>query len=208
MPRLGERTRHGVLGGFKSLGLPARFFGAFATRNVLHQALVVEQFAADLVVHGPSIFRNPDDALVATVDLRFKLRDSSLFAHQADELGPAIRLDVKLMADVGQSGDQLRGRSVSVHAGERRVGADVVPVGRSLKNALDRVFKNAAVFLLSAPQRFGGLIVFLHLLVQRLPKAVVSAAARFEMFMVRTHGIPIGGFTVRRLAGSRELPIK
>ncbi len=33
MPRLGERTRHGVLGGFKSLGLPARFFGAFATRK-------------------------------------------------------------------------------------------------------------------------------------------------------------------------------
>ena len=51
-------------------------------------------------------------------------------------------------------------------------------------------------------------LVFLHLLVQRLPKAVVSADARFEMFIVRTHGIPIGGFTVRRLAGSRELPIK
>ena len=59
-----------------------------------------------------------------------------------------------------------------------------------------------------SPQCFDGLLVFLHLLVQRFPKDVVSAAARFEMSMARTHFIPIGGFTVRRLAGSRELPIK
>src|SRR5271165_2820148 len=85
------------------------FFSAFTTRDVLHHALVVEQLAGNLVVYGTGIFRDPNDAPVAAINLRFELQDSLVLLHCQSEFSATTGLDVKLPADVGQRREQLIG---------------------------------------------------------------------------------------------------
>jgi hypothetical protein len=56
-----------------------------------------------------SIFRNPDDAPVTAIDLRFKILDASVAAHRHGEFTATIWLNVKLAADVGQICEQFSG---------------------------------------------------------------------------------------------------
>src|SRR5258708_26945645 len=77
-----------------------------------------------------------------------------MFAHQFEKFSAAAGFDVELTADVRKCPDQVLGRVVTIHASERRVGAEILPLRRCLKNSNNTVFEDAAVFLLGLTDSF------------------------------------------------------
>ena len=78
---------------------------------------------------------------------------TSCFSSRSDELGPAGRVHVKLLADVLKRLQHLFRRLVAVDAGKRRVGAQHPAVGRGLEDALHRILVDVAVLPLALAKR-------------------------------------------------------
>ena len=76
-----------------------------------------------------------------------------MLAHLRGEFLAPLRINIKLMLDVGERLHQFLLRSVTVEPRQRRVGGDEMPVARGLEDALDRVLVDGPVFLLGLPQR-------------------------------------------------------
>src|SRR5690606_2542398 len=94
-----------------------------------------------------------DDVSVLSIDLRLEPAQRSTCLHDAHELLAPRGLDVKLLANVLERGDDLVGGVEPVYARERRVGVEILPVGRRAKDALDGVLEQAVIAALRLAQR-------------------------------------------------------
>src|SRR5215218_6778586 len=133
-----------------ALGLPdlaQALLQAPALGYVLHRALVAGHLASG-VADGASARRGPHHAPVLAVYLDLEPGDEIVLLHQAAELLPALAVDVELLRDVRDVLEQLLGRVVAEHAGQRGVGRNEPSFDRGLEDPLHGVLEDPPVLLL------------------------------------------------------------
>ena len=80
MARFRQYVSHSILRSVTGFGSESGFFGLFTSCDVLHHSLVVEELTGVFIAHGARIFRDPNDASIAPVNLRLEGRDHSVAA--------------------------------------------------------------------------------------------------------------------------------
>src|SRR5690606_40932136 len=88
---------------------------------------------------------DPDDGTIAAIGLGLEIPDLAVFLDQAQEVGAACALDIKLMVDAADAGSEMFGAVVTEHARHGGVGSDESSVRGGLINAFDGVFEGAAI---------------------------------------------------------------
>src|SRR5690606_29741580 len=132
----------------RGLILSNRFL-KLALSNVLYRPFVKKQAAVG-VVHGSRVFRDPDNRSVAAVGLGFKISYLTFLFHLLQKTQASFRLNVK-QTDGIRFCEKLFGRIVSEHAGHGGVDCNEPAGSRGLVNALNGVFKYAAIATFCLP---------------------------------------------------------
>ena len=78
--------------------------------------------------------------------------------HDALEFVTTIRIDIELTLNVADSRNQIFRGVISINAGQSRIDAEVAALRRRLKDAFDRIFKNAAIFVFGRTQGLDSLL--------------------------------------------------
>src|SRR5690606_37026461 len=88
---------------------------------------------------------DPDDGTIAAIGLGLEIPDLAIFLDQAQEVGAACALDIKLMVDATEAGSEMFGAVVTEHARHGGVGSDESAGRGGLIDAFDGVFEDAAI---------------------------------------------------------------